>query len=56
MQALETQIRDVQAEEVASARQEFASLPTSAAEEFAQEVQARLAAMELPGFGPRDIQ
>ena len=48
VQALEAQIQDVQAEEVASARQEFASLPTSAAEEFAQEVQARLAAWNFP--------
>lgn len=48
VQALEQQIQDVQAEEVSSARQEFASLPTSAAEEFAQEVQARLAAWGFP--------
>ncbi len=47
-QALEEQIRDVQAEEVSSARQEFASLPTAAAEGFAQEVQARLAAWSFP--------
>lgn len=50
VQAIEAQIQDVQAEEVASARQEFASLPTSAAEEFAQEVQARLAAWNFPGL------
>lgn len=48
VQALEAQIQGVQAEEVASARQEFASLPTSAAEEFAQELQARLAAWNFP--------
>jgi predicted nuclease with TOPRIM domain len=48
VQTLEQQIQDVQAEDVSSARQEFASLPTSAAEEFAQEVQARLAAWRFP--------
>jgi hypothetical protein len=48
VQAIEAQIQNVQAEEVASARQEFASLPTSATEEFAQEVQARLAAWNFP--------
>jgi len=48
MQTIEAQIQNVQAEEVASARQEFASLPTSATEEFAQEVQARLAAWNFP--------
>jgi hypothetical protein len=48
VQIIEAQIQDVQAEEVASARQEFASLPTSATEEFAQEVQARLAAWNFP--------
>ncbi len=48
VQALEEQIRDIQAEEVSSARQEFASLPSSAAEEFAQEVQARLDAWKFP--------
>lgn len=47
-QAIETQIEDVQAEEVAPARQEFASLPTVAAEDFAKEVQARLAAWNFP--------
>mgnify|MGYP001264995257 CR=1 FL=1 len=47
-QELEVQIQNVQAEEVTSARQEFASLPTSAAEQFAQEVQARLAAWNFP--------
>lgn len=48
VQALEAQIQEVQAEEVASARLEFASLPTSASEEFAQEVGARLAAWNFP--------
>lgn len=48
VQALEAQIQDVQNEEVASARQEFASLPTSTAGEFAQEVEARLAAWNFP--------
>ena len=48
VQAIEAQIQNVQAEEVASARQEFATLPTSATEEFAQEVQARLAAWNFP--------
>lgn len=48
VQAIEAQIHDVQAQEVASAQQEFASLPTSAAEAFAQEVQDRLAAWNFP--------
>ncbi|BBO73479.1 hypothetical protein DSCW_08960 [Desulfosarcina widdelii] len=50
VQEIEAQIHDVQTEEVASARQEFASLPTSATEEFAQEVQARLASWNFPGL------
>lgn len=48
VQALEVQIQDVRAEEATSAQQEFASLPISAAEEFAQEVGERLAAWNFP--------
>ena len=48
VQELDSQILEVRAEDVTSARQEFAALPASSAEGFAQEVQARLAAWDFP--------
>lgn len=50
VEELEKLIEAVHAAKVATVRQEFASLPTSATENFAQEVQTRLLAWNFPGL------